>query len=284
MNNLVTKLKTWNRDRLNSRRDTKFNTVLSNAFDRAPLGLDQLKRIASDSCKVHLVAEGRRKLAVYSTYFGIFNNKTLSPLSVSASFDHYFVSNNEKILYAVERCGWKPIFLDLEVSPNRILSAQQAKVPKALPHIFQGLNSYDYLLYVDDKIDFNVHAISTLIDAMGRGDSSLMIRIHPSLRGNILNEFAAAMIQPRYQAQRDQTVEYIDRQLKNGMQLKVDDLYWTSAILRNTSHPDTILINEMWYKNIMDCGIECQISFDFIAQQFHSIAVMPADPVYFKRA
>jgi hypothetical protein len=110
---------------------------------------------------------------------------------------------------------------------------------------------------------------------MRKNAASLMVRAHPSLHGNILNEFAAAMIQPRYQAQRDQTVEYIDKKLHEGLKLKVEDLYWTSAILRNMRHPETIKINEDWYANILECGIECQISFDFIAQKYASIAVMP---------
>jgi hypothetical protein len=104
---------------------------------------------------------------------------------------------------------------------------------------------------------------------------ALMIREHPSLTKNILNELAVAMIQPRYQAQRDQMVAYIDAQIKNGLQLRVEHLFWTSAILRNMRHVDTCLINEDWYKAILDCGIECQLTFDFVAQKYNSITLMP---------
>ena len=102
-----------------------------------------------------------------------------------------------------------------------------------------------------------------------------MIREHPSLTGNVLNELSVAMIQPRYQAQRDQIVAYIDDQIQTGFKLRVEHLFWTSAIIRNAKHAETNLINEDWYRAILDCGIECQIAFDFIAQNYKSIALMP---------
>jgi hypothetical protein len=171
--------------------------------------------------------------------------------------------------------GWIPIFLELTLSTNRVLSAQQSKVPKALPHIFPALKHYDFLFYVDDKITFNASKVYQLTESWVLRKHALMIREHPSITKNILNEFAAAMIQPRYQSQRDQVVDYIDKQIKSGLELRVDRLFWTSAILRNMGHVETALINEDWYAAILECGIECQVSFDFIAQKYTSIASLP---------
>jgi hypothetical protein len=103
---------------------------------------------------------------------------------------------------------------------------------------------------------------------------AMMIREHPSLKHNILNELSVAMIQPRYQSQRNQVVAYITDQINQGRELEVKTLYWTSAILRNMAHHDAIRINEDWYEDILNCGIECQISFDFIAQNYKSIMIM----------
>jgi hypothetical protein len=215
--------------------------------------------------------------AIYSAYFGSSNNKTFNTTRVANECAHYFLSNNDDVLRCAERAGWIPLFVNLPVSANKVESAQQSKVAKAVPHIFPALLNHRFLAYVDDKLTFNVGKFTEMTQTMVIGEYSFLIREHPSLRGNVLNEFAASMIQPRYQAQRDQTVEYIDRQLKSGLQLKVDKLYWTSALLRDMHHPDTVKINEAWYEDILDCGIECQISFDFIAQRFFSIGLMPQE-------
>ena len=273
MKNVLKIIKELNRKRVADRRNDKFKTTLSNSFDRHILEISSLNRLVSS--KVVSSNPFTKELAIYSTYFGSSTNKTFNANRVAAGLDHYFISNNKDILSDVAKAGWIPIFLNLEISTNRVLSAQQAKIPKALPHLFPELTAYQFLFYVDDKIDFDVSTLQSLREMMSKNNSSLMVRAHPSLHGNILNEFAAAMIQPRYQAQRDQTVEYIDNKLHEGLTLKVEHLYWTSAILRNMAHPETVGINEDWYANILECGIECQISFDFIAQKYSSIAVMP---------
>ena len=273
MKKILKTIKELNRKRVANRRNDKFQTTLSNSFDRSVLEISSLSGLLSTEVASPKVFS--KELAVYSTYFGSITNKTFNANRVAMGFDHYFISNNRDILADVAKAGWIPIFLNLETSANRVLSAQQAKIPKALPHLFPDLGAYQFLFYVDDKIEFDVIALQSLREMMRKDNSSLMVRAHPSLQGNILNEFAAAMIQPWYQAQRDQTVEYIDNKLHEGLNLKVDHLYWTSAILRNMAHPDTVKINEDWYSNILECGIECQISFDFIAQKYTSISVMP---------
>jgi len=269
------RLKELNRLRVTARRNTKFQTVLSNEFDRACLQLDALKPLIADTTSYKEQRNGTKEFAVYSTFFGNSNAKTFNKADIDHHFDHFFISNNPQILKIVTGRGWHPIYLDLPVSANRVLSAQQSKIPKASPHLFPSLNQYDSLLYVDDKISFSASKMYQLSQTLIQQNQALMIREHPSLTKNILNELAVAMIQPRYQAQRDQMVAYIDAQIKSGLQLRVDHLFWTSAILRNMRHSDTHLINEEWYGAILDCGIECQITFDFVAQKYNSITLMP---------
>ena len=175
---------------------------------------------------------------------------------------------------AIDR-GWHPIYMDLPISTNRVLSAQQSKIPKALPHLFPALKTYNSLLYIDDKVSFNASKMYQQSQILIQRKQSIMIREHPSLKDNILNELSVAMIQPRYQSQRDQAVAYITDQIKQGRNLKVKNLFWTSAILRNMTHHDTIRIGESWYEAILSCGIECQISFNFISQNYKSILLMP---------
>jgi len=275
MLNLFKQLKSLNRQRITNRRNAIFYNELSNDFDRGPLQLDTLKCFVAKTDSFTERLKASSKFAVYSTFFGASKTKTFNNAEIDSQFDHFFISNNEHILEMAKAKGWLPIFLELPVSTNRVLSAQQSKVPKALPHLFPALKHYDSLFYADDKIAFNAFKIYQLNELLIKENRAVMIREHPSLVNNILNELAVAMIQPRYQAQRDQTVAYIEKQIKCGLELCVDRLFWTSAILRNMNHIDTALINEDWYAAILDCGIECQISFDFIAQKYSSIATLP---------
>lgn len=275
MTNIFNKLKQLNKQRVANRREAKFSTFLSNDFDRTTLRIESLKTALAASSAGKGSGKAQGSFAVYSAYFGSSSNKTFHASPITEGCPHYFISNNYDVLRSAERVGWNAVFLSLPVTDNKVESAQQSKVAKALPHLFPALGGYRFLAYVDDKIAFGVEAFKQMTQTMERKGYSLLVRAHPSLSGNVLNEFAASMIQPRYQAQRDQTVEYIDKQLKNGLQLKTDNLYWTSAILRDMHHPDTVLINEAWYEDILNCGIECQISFDFVAQKFTSIGLMP---------
>ena len=272
---IFNQLKALNRQRVTARRNAKFQTVLSNEFDRSCLQLNALKPLLANTTAHNEHRNGTKEFAVYSMFFGNSNAKTFNKADIDHHFDHFFISNNPQILKIATDRGWHPIYLDLPISANRVLSAQQSKIPKALPHLFPALHHYDSLLYVDDKIAFSASKMHQLSQTLIQQNQALMIREHPSLTHNILNELAVAMIQPRYQAQRDQMVAYIDAQIKSGLQLRVEHLFWTSAILRNMRHSETYLINEDWYNAILDCGIECQITFDFVAQKYNSISLMP---------
>jgi len=213
-------------------------------------------------------------VAVYTTYCGSLINKTFNPSKVSAKYAHYFVSNNENVLMEASQLGWIPIYIDLQVSEDPILSSYQAKIAKALPHLIPQLNDYDFTLYRDDKINVSLDELDNFIIEFVKNNSSLAVRPHPFLSGNILFEFGEAMLQSRYKSEWTKTVKYITEKVKNGQSLECQ-MYHTCLILRNMKHSDTKLINEDWYQQIQLCGIECQISFDFIAQNFSSISLLP---------
>ena len=213
--------------------------------------------------------------AVYTTYCGHSKSRTFEPWEISTDTDHFFVSNNQSVLKGAESYGWNPIYLPLEVFENKVFSAYQAKIGKAIPHIFPTLAKYRYLMYIDDKMEFKSTQLSNLIPLLGNGQFSIGIREHNFLKKNVLQEFAEALGQKRYKVLRDQMIAFITKSLDKGLALEPQRIYWTSAILRDTSHKDTTRINEDWYRAILECGINCQLSFNFIAQRHQSIAVLP---------
>lgn len=216
-------------------------------------------------------------LAVYSTFCGATKHKTFLNCPVDSRYPHYFVSNNQDVLAESSGLGWLPILLDIEVSENSVVSAYQAKIAKAIPHAFRELADFDYLFYKDDKIDLNIDRMGEFVSILQASDSPLAIRRHPFLPPNVLHEFGEAMLQPRYKDEWTQTVKYITEELENGFKLECDNLFWTSAILRNMKHPAIQELNNTWCEHIYRCGIECQISFHFIAQRFSSITLLPLD-------
>lgn len=215
-------------------------------------------------------------LAIYSTYCGSTENRTLNPQPVDSRYPHFFISNNPEILSLAASVGWSPLFLDLPISEDPVVSAQQAKMAKAVPHLIPQLSGFHYSFYKDDKIEVNTKKINGYIDALNDSNSCVAIRPHPFLSNNVLFEFGQAMLQSRYKSQWSQAIKYIEEELENGYQLECQ-MYWTSAILRNMRHPDIQSLNNTWYKHIQRCGIECQISFNFIAQKFQSITLLPLD-------
>lgn len=213
--------------------------------------------------------------SVYSTFCGSSKNKTFNPTPVLSDYPHLFLSNNQDVLSDAARMGWTPLFLEAQVSDDPILSVHQAKIAKAIPHIISQIDDFRFTLYKDDKINVDIDKIARFLPEFEATNSPLAARPHPFLAGNVLHEFGEAMLQPRYKSQMGQTVEYMMTELSNGSTLDCQ-LYATGVLLRNMRHPEIRGLNEMWFAHIQRCGIECQISFDFVAQKYPSISLLQA--------
>jgi len=213
-------------------------------------------------------------LAIYSTFCGQNNNSGYIVTPAYNEYPCYYYSNNFEILQHAKSQGWIPIFMPEYFPPSNdsIVSATQAKFAKAVPNLLKELNDYRYLCYLDSKVLLDPTSIPKAIQFMTDNQASLIIREHPFLGPDVWNEFHASLWQTRYCLQQHQMRAYIEKHLAIGkVQAKADHHYWTSLIIRDMTHPEIKKINEMWYQHIQECGIECQISFFFIAQMFKSI-------------
>jgi hypothetical protein len=210
-------------------------------------------------------------IAVYSTYCGSTNNKTLFERHADPRYPHFFVSNNEEILELVSSLGWNPIQLHEPVYDDIRISSKQAKIAKIIPHTLPFIKDFEYTLYIDDKIGFNTDIIEDNIDALIENDSPMSLRKHQYLSPNVFVEIGESMVQQRYYEQLDQMAKYAVDQVKRGYSVDHNVLYTTSAIFRNMRHKLVDDINDLWYQHMLRCGIECQTSFFFIAQRYPSI-------------
>ncbi len=87
------------------------------------------------------------KLALYTVYCGPNDQSTIKTYPVKSRYPHYLISNNENFLDTISKSfNYIPIFLDVPLSVDPIVSVKQSKIAKILPHRFKELREYDYLL------------------------------------------------------------------------------------------------------------------------------------------
>jgi hypothetical protein len=118
---------------------------------------------------------------------------------------------------------------------------------------------------MDSKLELKSN-IARYINKLINSDKGIMIAKHNFIKGNVYDEYEESLKQSRYKTQKEKMLSYIERQ-KNYYSVKTDDHFVTGFIIRKNN--DIInSMNEMWYEHIKDCGIECQISFFFIKQEY----------------
>lgn len=214
-------------------------------------------------------------LAVYTTYCGTNVNTTFCGKKYD-NYPSYFISNNQDTLRKAEQCGWQPIFIEgMDPVDDPIVSATQAKFAKAMPHRFPELAGFDFLFYADDKYKIAEELIPGLAASLRANKSPLAMKHHPWLPPNVLYEYTESLFQKRYCDQRQSMMDYMTSQLMSGLSVQSQHHFTTMCILRDMRHPDAVAINETWYDHIQKCGIECQISFFFVAQIFKNVSVLP---------
>ncbi|MBE9640921.1 hypothetical protein [Salipiger mangrovisoli] len=253
---------------------------ISNEFDRAPLQRTALAAGIGQAA-LHPAPEGLGQstdMAIYSTYCGPLGSFTYDRNNRPERWPHYFVSNNPTVLEIVGDLGWKPIPLDLPISGNPVLSAHQAKVAKALPHLFPDLARHRFVTYLDDKRRIPHAELEGLRDTLVEKHGAMALRLSPHIRDNVLWEFTDSLFQDRYRAQSHQMLRYMLAQLEAGKTLETDRLFTTNFILRDMADPRTAALGERWYEDILSCGIDCQLPFAFLAQGEEAIVDLPAPP------
>jgi hypothetical protein len=98
---------------------------------------------------------------------------------------------------------------------------------------------------------------------------ALLLRKHWFINDNIWNEYNESILQDRYYLQKEKYINYINRQINNGLSNTTTNHCACGFLIRNMKHEKIIDINNTWYNHIQECGIQDQISFFFIKQLFN---------------
>lgn len=212
-------------------------------------------------------------IAYYTVFCGDDSNAANS-VKAPPSTHHpcFFYTNNPTTSKRAQLSGWSTRLLQWPISKDDITSANQAKTLKAKPHEFPDLALYDFTVYMDSKVVIDVEAIERVVADFDLS-KCIYIKKHPFLEPNVWNEYNEALKQTRYARQATKMHAYILKQLASGLSEDAPHHYWTAFIIRNMKHSFNKRISNLWYDHIIECGIECQISFFFIAQMFQDFVI-----------
>lgn len=211
-------------------------------------------------------------IAFYTCYFGS-DNAWSNQVHAPPSKEHpcYYFTNNNKTLEVAREKGWIAVWEPIPVENDEIRDCQNTKLLRCCPHLFEPLNKHAYLCYLDSKLWVTdlpriLSLASTLTD-----DKPLVLSRHPTEYTSAWDEFNEAMKQARYISHRGQYETYIETMLRLGFQDL--PLRHCCGFRIQKQGPLTQRIGETWYTHIGRCGIEDQISWQFVVQQFPDAVV-----------
>jgi len=210
------------------------------------------------------------RLAFYTCFYGTRSNSGFKiPPLPSEKYDCYYFTNNKEMFEELQRTKWKAVFDNKPETADENESAMYAKYVKAMPHRSDFIKEYDYTCYLDSKLDkVSEIFVKERIDRyFVNSEKALLLRDHVFIKdADVMREYNESMFQQRYTKEKDRIMSYINKCLMKGLKQKIDKHSQTGLLIRNMKHPKINGINNKWYDDILECGIQCQVSFFFVKQ------------------
>lgn len=210
-------------------------------------------------------------LAFYTYFYGSNNNPALKiPNLPSLKYKCYYYTNNKDLLEILKNTKWIGIYDDKPTNDDLIESCMVGKHIKTMPHEYSELKEYDYLCFLDSKLQQvnEIFVENYIIKFFIEQNFALLLREHHFVHNNVWNEYNQSMEQQRYILESEKYKNYINNQVKNGLSEITKHHCACGFLIRNMKHEKMIEINKTWYQHIQECGIQDQISFFFVKQLF----------------
>jgi hypothetical protein len=221
-------------------------------------------------------------LAFYTYFYGSNNNPAFYiPEPPSLKYKCYYYTNNISIIEKINGTSWIGIYDDKPTTDDLIESNMVGKHIKSMPHEYPELKDYDYLCFLDSKLEkvSEIFVEDFITKYFIEQNYALLLREHPYGNLSVWCEYNLSMHQHRYTLEKDKYASYIKGQLENGMSVITEHHCACGFLIRNMKHEKIIEINKTWYQHIQECGIQDQISFYFVKQLFmyciHSFTEVP---------
>lgn len=208
-------------------------------------------------------------LAYYTMFFGDVNNYScLVPPVPSETYDCYYFTNNLEMFYILQNTRWIPIFeSDIPINNDHIKDTMASKELRTCPHKFDILTKYQYLCRLDSKLFVYESKILEVIKKMENSGKVLAFTKHPYDYHSVWDEFHLCLEVPKYKEQESQYKQYIEQKLKEGFSEYIDN-HFAGGFVITKKCEKTRQFGETYYKHILQCGIEDQISLDFVQQLY----------------
>ncbi len=217
---------------------------------------------------------------------GYIGRKGLTNIpSVPLKGHSYFVTDNRIAALRATVIGWKVISISaptisssqlsnylnirdlgaLDARQKRIyLNTLKGKKLKVFPECFLPM-PYQFVIWFDNKFDVNKSGTLKTVRSFPPKYAIVMHR-HPVSK-NVEDEYNASMLQIRYTV--DSTFYKKAIEINNNRPSKKSSIYFQAGfIIYNMNHPQTIKIKESWYDTIFKFGINDQISFNLLTEDY----------------
>jgi hypothetical protein len=217
-------------------------------------------------------------LAFYTCFFGGDSNwAAVIPPLPSTEHDCMYFTNNRTIYTKLESTGWIRIWMpDIPIHNDPVADAMATKELKACPYRFPVLSPYSHLCWLDSKRRItNLQRVLEMAESL-TGDAVLAVTVNPILDTytDAWTEYTNAIQYEKYAREKESYSRYITDRLEEG---------YANAPLRHSigcwivrKSPGLDALGATWYHHIQMCGIECQISWQFVCQRFtRSIVEFP---------
>ena len=211
-------------------------------------------------------------LAFYTCYFGgnVSFSKLIPPIP-SEKYDCYYFTNNIEIYNSLENTKWIRVYLEnIKIHSSDIDNTKETKELRTCSHKFDLLNKYEYLCWFDNKLKVYDNIVEKIVAKLSQNENIFIaFTKHPysNIYSSVWNEFNLAMNTERYFKEKNKNIQYIQKKLNQGFSEKIDVFYCGGFQVKKKCEK-MMEFGDLWYSNILECGIEDQISLQFIEQKY----------------
>ena len=215
-------------------------------------------------------------LAIYTCFFGNDKNWANVVLHAIEGVDCYYFTNNATTFKYLSAHGWNPVWVNIPISDDNMICSEQTKHLRCCPWEYPELACYTYLCWVDSKLRItDVNKLLQMVDALTRSDAVWAFTSHPTAYTDVWGEYTAAIQYEKYARQKESYKSYIESRLLAGYNDRIPQRVSCGFSIRKMT-PLAKEIGSFWLSEIRECGIEDQISFQFVHQKYDTnIVVFP---------
>ena len=142
-------------------------------------------------------------------------------------------------------------------SNDPIVSTLKSKNLKARPHENPLLSKYKYTVYLDTKLTVTeAHVLSVLTDLPS--GKYIAMNKHRFFTGNnisVWKDYHESLNQERYAKGKNKMKNYIEKKLEQGYPESKETYLRSGFIVRDMTQSIVKEVGEVWYRNILECGI-----------------------------